>query len=349
MGALTEHGGAEVELSIIVPFFNAEDYLSDCLDSILGQSFSDFELLLVDDGSTDASAQIGERYCLQDSRIRIFHITQGGVSLARNVGLQHARGEYVHFVDSDDLLEPECCQTFHQLATQSNPDLVVSGAYLVDHNMRITGGIASPGKGVNKVEGLLGSLTPATKATLLHYVWNKWYRLALIREHGLQFDGDLRLGEDFLFNCDYWETCRTVALSEQALYRYCRRSPTSLTGRFRADELSRRRRMDARLFALYAHFGMLDDRQRMLDELVGSIALDSLSSVVGTDCPLSWGGRVAFIRSFIDSEYAEFVSRYAASSRASAVARLQGALMRMGTAVGLYLLMWSVAQTKGLR
>ena len=92
-------------VSVIVPIYNSEKYLKRCVDSILSQTFSDFELLLVDDGSTDGSGSICDEYSVKDSRVRVFHKENGGVSSARNLGLDNARGEWITFVDSDDYLE----------------------------------------------------------------------------------------------------------------------------------------------------------------------------------------------------------------------------------------------------
>lgn len=94
------------KVSIIVPVYNVEKYLHRCVDSILLQTFTDFELLLIDDGSTDKSVDICDKYALKDSRIRVFHKKNGGVSSARNLGIKKSSGVYILFVDSDDYLSP---------------------------------------------------------------------------------------------------------------------------------------------------------------------------------------------------------------------------------------------------
>ena len=93
-------------LSIIIPVYNVEKYFRRCLDSVMSQSFRDYELLLVDDGSSDSSGAICDEYAVRDERIRVFHKTNGGVSSARNVGLEHAKGEWIYFVDADDEVLP---------------------------------------------------------------------------------------------------------------------------------------------------------------------------------------------------------------------------------------------------
>lgn len=93
------------KISVIVPVYNAEQYLHRCIDSILAQTFTDFELLLIDDGSKDNSGDICDGYAMKDERVRVFHKKKGGVSSARNLGLDNAKGEWVSFVDADDYLD----------------------------------------------------------------------------------------------------------------------------------------------------------------------------------------------------------------------------------------------------
>ena len=100
------------KISVIVPVYNTEKYLHRCIDSILAQTFTDFELLLIDDGSKDNSGAICDEYAAKDSRVRVFHKENGGVSSARNLGLDNVRGEWVTFVDSDDWVEKEYIELF---------------------------------------------------------------------------------------------------------------------------------------------------------------------------------------------------------------------------------------------
>ena len=102
------------KISIVVPLYNVENYLSRCIDSILCQKCSDFELLLVDDGSQDRSGQICDEYALKDNRIRVYHKKNGGVSSARNLGLEKANGEWICFVDADDYVKPDFLSSIQQ-------------------------------------------------------------------------------------------------------------------------------------------------------------------------------------------------------------------------------------------
>lgn len=117
-------------ISIIVPVYNVEKYLEECVESVLSQTFTDYELLLIDDGSTDSSGIICDGYATQDSRIRVFHKSNGGVSSARNLGLDNALGEWVCFIDSDDEirnLESLCI-------SQSKSDVILFTLRMIDGN-----------------------------------------------------------------------------------------------------------------------------------------------------------------------------------------------------------------------
>jgi len=114
-----------MEISIIIPVYNSEKYLKECIDSILSQTFLDFELVLVNDGSTDSSGKICDEYALKDSRVRVFHKENGGVSAARNTGIKAAKGKYVTFVDADDKVKPSFLMDFNSLELEA--DFYVQG------------------------------------------------------------------------------------------------------------------------------------------------------------------------------------------------------------------------------
>ena len=115
--------GEQAVLSIIVPVYNLENYLCKCIDSILGQTYRDFEVLLVDDGSTDSSLSICLQYAETDSRICVFHKDNGGASSARNLGLEKARGQYISFIDGDDFIEPDLYERLLEDLLKTNADI----------------------------------------------------------------------------------------------------------------------------------------------------------------------------------------------------------------------------------
>ena len=114
-------------ISVIIPVYNVEDYISSCLDSILSQSYTDFEVLLIDDGSTDGSGDICDSYSAKDNRIKVFHIKNTGVSNARNIGIENAQGEWLTFIDSDDLLLDGTFKNWQEIIEKKDIKLIVSG------------------------------------------------------------------------------------------------------------------------------------------------------------------------------------------------------------------------------
>ena len=126
------------EISIIIPVFNVEQYLKQCLDSIVSQDCSSIEVILIDDGSTDGSATLCKDYANTYNYIKFLHKENGGVSSARNMGLQHAKGEYVAFIDSDDYVTPDYLESLYKLLNHSQADVAQCGHYIVfSENRRV--------------------------------------------------------------------------------------------------------------------------------------------------------------------------------------------------------------------
>lgn len=180
--------------SIIVPVYNTEQYLNRCFDSILNQKFSDFELILVDDGSTDNSAKICDNYAELYNNIKVIHKKNGGVSSARNEGVYAANGEFLWFVDSDDYIEPFSLEQLSDIITEVEADLYVFNNGIVKEKFN-------------------GSLDAFFKKYYFNYIisfepWNKIYRRDIILDNDIRFDTEESIGEDLLFNIGYYSTIR---------------------------------------------------------------------------------------------------------------------------------------------
>ncbi len=133
-------------ISVIIPIYNIEKYLQCCVDSVLGQTYSDYEIILVDDGSTDDSGRLSDAYASYDSRIRVIHRENGGLSAARNTGIENAKGEYLFFLDGDDALHPRALELLMNTMDESSADLVFCGRTFVDENATL--------ENMKEVEGL---------------------------------------------------------------------------------------------------------------------------------------------------------------------------------------------------
>jgi glycosyltransferase involved in cell wall biosynthesis len=128
---MQEDSGMSIEISVIVPVYNVKEYLPQCLDSIINQTFRDIEILVIDDGSSDGSEKICDEYASKDPRLHVFHQANAGLSAARNLGIDHAVGKYLSFIDSDDYIDPEMLNIMHHNIQKEKADIAVCGMYRV--------------------------------------------------------------------------------------------------------------------------------------------------------------------------------------------------------------------------
>lgn len=222
-------------ISIIVPVYNTGRYLPECLDSLLGQSFLDIEVICVDDGSTDESPSLLDSYACRDGRVRVFHRENGGVSSARNFGISQSRGRYVLFVDSDDYIEKTTCQLLIEAAKSDDSDIIVFGGVTFPHVDWIdrcfgTQDVTIRGDGIDALLREPGSFP---------LMCNKMYRRSLIVDNNVSFSSDLVLGEDNAFQFSVFPYAKTVTFLSCSLYHYrCGRSGSAIA-EYYGDRLSK--------------------------------------------------------------------------------------------------------------
>lgn len=198
------------KVSIIVPVYNVEPYLRCCLDSILAQTFTDWECILVDDGSTDGSGKICDEYAENNFRFSVIHKVNGGVSAARNEGIGTAKGDWIAFVDADDYLADDY---LHEMSN-SYADFAICGFY------SSSGLDFCPKARLLSDKELSIEMDAIMSSMALQAPWAKLFRLSIINSHKLRFDTRLRLHEDTMFVYDYLCYCRTVDLFDNRNYFY---------------------------------------------------------------------------------------------------------------------------------
>ena len=205
-----EHGvSATPMISIIVPVYNAEKYLHRCIDSILSQTFADFELLLIDDGSKDKSGAICDEYAVKDNRVRVFHKENGGVSSARNLGLDNACGEWVTFVDSDD----EIC-SLGRITDES--DMVIASLDIQRSDGRKE--VISFSHDVISGDELKYFLEKHIQSHIFSSAYAKYIKRKLIG--GLRFDTSMKMGEDTVFILKCINQVNTMSFDKNYIYKY---------------------------------------------------------------------------------------------------------------------------------
>lgn len=201
------------KVSIIVPIYNSEAHLSRCIDSILAQTYSNFELILVNDGSIDNSGNICDEYAQNNSRIIVKHKENGGVSSARNYGLEIANGEYITFVDSDDTISTNYLSSF-----SFGADFEIAGLETIGNKEEIS---------IPNTAQLLSTNKEITDWFIYNYnslyvttICSKLFRRDIIQANSLQFDTLLKRGEDTIFVYNYLSYCKKIKLTPSVIYQY---------------------------------------------------------------------------------------------------------------------------------
>lgn len=216
------------KVSIIVPVYNIAPYLERCLSSIRDQTCGDFEALLVDDGSSDESAAVCRAFAADDPRFVLLEQENSGVSAARNLAMDRARGQYLQFVDGDDWLAPDAVGTFLHAAKASGCDLVVSHFYRVDGDRVAQRGHIKTKCSLNRLD-YARQMMKAPANFYYGVMWNKFYRRAVVEAHHLRCPAGVAWCEDFLFNLDYIACSRLITCIPQPLYFYRKRTDSAVS------------------------------------------------------------------------------------------------------------------------
>lgn len=204
-----------VDVSIITPVFNAEKYLSKCIESVLGQIVSNWELLLIDDGSTDNSLAICNRYSSADTRIKVFTQSNQGPSCARNLGISQASGKWICFLDADDWIDSDFLLKFD--SKHNDNDLIFQGFKLVYESGQ-TESKMIPIKYIDLSKDQL--ILELLKSNMYGWTCIKQYRKSIIDKYKIRFDTKYKFREDFLFTMEYCIKCGNISFVEAAGYNY---------------------------------------------------------------------------------------------------------------------------------
>ena len=220
-------------ISVIVPMYNTEKYISKCLTSIIDQTFSDFEVLIIDDGSTDHSCETADFFAKTDARFKIIHTKNGGVSRARNIGLKQASGEYISFIDSDDAIRPQMYEMLLSKATEYNVEIVSSD--LIINGKTIENNIPKD-RPIYKneiFEKVLPLFSVTNSIGTLEFK-NKIFRRDLLLENGILFEEGFSFQEDLMFMINVYANARSLYYLPEAFYEYVPLS-TGLYASYRKD------------------------------------------------------------------------------------------------------------------
>lgn len=222
-------------VSIIVPVYNIEDYLTPCIESILNQTYPFFELLLVDDGSSDHSPEICDNFALLDSRVKVIHKKNQGPSATRNRGIEESQGDFVVFVDSDDLIKPQMLEKMVRAITRYETDLVICGYERFRENWHQFFRLSPYSMVILQSKLELASVYNKPNTNMFGIsIWAKMYRAQIIKQHHVRFKENINYEEDCIFNLDYFQHVNTTAVLRDYFYSY-RQMDSSLSKGYRKN------------------------------------------------------------------------------------------------------------------
>lgn len=239
-----------VKVSIIVPVYNSAKTLRRCADSILNQDFTDYELFLVDDGSTDGSGAICDEYAALDNRVHVIHKNNSGVSDTRNTALDLAHGTYIQFLDSDDWITPDATKLLVRTAEKNNCDLVIADFYRVNGERVSQKGDIDEDAVLSKEEFSHHMMeNPAD----FYYgvIWNKLYRRDIIEKHELRMNAQINWCEDFMFNLEYIRYAERFIALKVPIYYYVKTKGSLVS---QSVTISNTVKMKLEIFEYYNNF-----------------------------------------------------------------------------------------------
>ncbi len=220
-------------VSIIIPIYNAQKYIEACLDSILKQTYQDFEVILVDDGSSDATGSICDHYARKNMGITVYHRENAGVSASRNFGLAHATGKYILFVDADDTIEPDMLEGCILLAEKNNAELVICSFryYMTEDNRKVENSLQNE-VFVTEKELFDHWFTELVDTEILNPPWNKLIRRDLLDRNHIQFNEKFSICEDMAFSIQILCASERIVLTDKMYYNYYLKSSGTLVFKF---------------------------------------------------------------------------------------------------------------------
>lgn len=292
-------------VSVIIPAYNCEAYIGATLSSLLAQTMGDFEVLLVNDGSTDHTLDVINDFVRKDERIRVITVDNAGPANARNLAIREAKGSYLYFMDSDDLIAPDMLAEMTALATKHDLDCVACGYTMENLSTK------KPHVKQFRVDSFVAlqqaeyrtQLMPMIKAHLMYVVWNKLFRTAMIKENGVVF-GDYLSGEDRLFNTQTYPLIQRFGFIDKPFYRYFLRGQQTLANRFVENRFEASLACHEALIKAYQMMGLYDtDNRRYIDFVFVKGVVSCFTQLSAKGCGLRWKQKKELIHSILENSY----------------------------------------------
>lgn len=307
-------------ISVIMPVYNVEKYIAKSIQSVLNQTYQDFELLVIIDGSPDNSKQIVESF--EDDRITIYEKPNGGLSDARNYGLERANGEFIYFMDSDDWIEPTLLEDNLKIIQEENLDFVIFG-YIqddedADGNLIKSTAQLPKHKQFQKGEPLK---LDSHHIGLMGYAWNKVYRRSFLNKHNFKFEKGISLVEDILFNAPIYSISQKIVFNPKAYYHYFNRPVITLMKTFHENSFELKKKKNVALKRFFDEWKIKNG-----DQILGYLHIQGIRycihNLFSFKNQLNFNQKVEYIkRMYKDEMTRRYIKKYKAEDKNSKIYR----------------------------
>lgn len=304
------------KVSIIFPVYNVEKYISKAIESVQKQTYVEFELLIIIDGSPDNSKKIALEYSQNDNRIMVLEKKNGGLSDARNYGLEHATGDYIYFMDSDDWIEPKLLEDNIRMIEECNLDFIVFGYYQdnlnnLDEMLDFTEVTPQLGE---LIKGDKNLFLDSNTLGLLGYAWNKIYRRDFIEKNNFRFEKGVSLVEDILFNTQLYVEADRIVFNKKPYYHYINREVVTLMKTFHSNSFELKKEKNKALYHFLNAWNFNEIDKTLANSLVAGFRY-CVHNLFKYKNQLSFWEKIDFIKHMLnDKDITYLIDYYAAET-----------------------------------
>lgn len=285
-------------ISVIIPVFNAEQFISETIKSVLSQTYEHIELILINDGSTDGSEAIIEEWLSEDERVVCVNQQNQGPSASRNNGLSRSMGDYILFVDADDELKPDSLEKMIKSISES--DILIYGyENLFDKDAKNSTLVFPQKNGHYSLNSVIPSFGTLFSDNLIHYVWNKLYKKECLQE--VRFNESIKVGEDLLFNLEVLSNTQTISMSKDILYTHNWFNNDSITEKFHRNLFEYRKiQFEKTRNFLNSHLAYSEENRQEVEEQFFHKYLACLLSLESKESQLTYQEKKKLIKSIAE-------------------------------------------------
>lgn len=292
----------QIKISVVMPAYNCATLIGDTIHSLLNQTLKEYEIIVINDGSTDNTLDVLEEFKEKDERLQIYTVENGGPAKARNLGIEKAKGEYIYFMDSDDLIDSNMLLEMYSLAHENDLEICACG-YTMENISTKTPHIKEflfhDFIASNK-ETFREELMPLIKSHLMYVVWNKLFKTELLSKYNIRFT-DYFSGEDRLFNIHTFEHIKSFGFINKPFYRYFLRGQASLANRYVVNRFDAAVKAHESLISAYQHMELYDkNNQAYIDFIFIKGVMASIAQLNSKGCKLSFQEKKQVIETILN-------------------------------------------------